>query len=266
MRNLINIVVKSLFLTLFVFIPITWADNSLSVPILTYHNFDPSTPGSMTLSTQKFEEQMQWLKDNGYTVIPLKDLVNYLEGKTASVPAKSVVVTADDGRDSVYKYMLPIVRKFNIPVTLFIYPSSISNASYAMTWEQLKELQKTGLFDIQGHTYWHPNFKQDKKRLSPADYQKFLQTQLVKSKQVLDQKLNINVTLLAWPFGIYDNELEQAAENAGYEMAFSIDARAANKSENKMAMPRYMIVAGQSMQTFASIIQGQSLKNKPQEN
>lgn len=244
----------ALFLTICLFAHAAFSDNAPGVPILTYHNFDPSAPGSMTIDTAKFETQLKWIKDNGYTVIPLKQLVSYLEGKTASVPEKSVVITVDDGKESVYKYMLPIVRKYNIPVTLFIYPSAISNASYAMTWTQLKELQKTGLFDIQGHTYWHPNFKKDKKNMSPADFQKNLDTQLVKSKKVLEQKMGTPVTLLAWPFGIYDNELEQAAQKAGYEMAFSIDGRPASRSENNMSQPRYLIVEGDSMQTFESII------------
>lgn len=234
------------------------ANDGIKVPILTYHNFDPSIPGSMTISTKQFEEQLKWLKENNYTVIPLKDLVNYLEGKTSTLPDKSVVITADDGRDSVYQYMLPLVKKYNVPVTLFIYPSSISNASYAMTWDQIRKLQQTGLFDIQGHTYWHPNFKQEQKKLSASEYQKFVQTQLVKSKKVLEEKIGTPVTLLAWPFGIYDSTLESDAATAGYTMAFSIDGRLASRSESTMAQPRYMIVSNQSIDTFASIVKGQS--------
>ena len=62
--------------------------------------------------------------------------------------------------------MLPIVRQYNMPVTLFLYPSCISNkhAPYAMKWEQIAELQKTGLFDMQGHTFWHPNFKKEQEK------------------------------------------------------------------------------------------------------
>jgi peptidoglycan/xylan/chitin deacetylase (PgdA/CDA1 family) len=227
-----------------------------SVPILTYHNFDPAVPGSMTISTAKFAEQLQWLKGNGYTVIPLKQLVNYLQGKTSALPTKSVVITADDGRETVYKYMLPLVRKYNIPVTLFIYPTAISNARYALTWQQLKELQSTGLFDIQDHTYWHPNFKEEKRNLASVDYQKLVHVQLVTSKKILDEKLGTHISLLAWPYGIYDKYLESAAKNAGYTMAFSIDDRSACKSENVMSQPRYMISERQSMKTFAAIVDG----------
>lgn len=256
MRKISCLLLNSLLMALCLYSTNVLADNSHGVPILTYHNFDPSEKGSMTISTGKFEKQLQWLKDNGYTVIPLKDLVSYLQGDRSSIPEKSVVITADDGRKSVYTYMWPLVKKYNIPVTLFIYPTPISNASYAMTWEQLKELQNTGHFDIQGHTYWHPNFKQEKKRLSDSEYQKLIYAQFGSSKKLLDNKLNTNITLLAWPYGIYDEHLEQEAAKAGYVMAFSIDGRSANKSEKIMAQPRYMIVEGQDMETFAAIFNG----------
>lgn len=266
MRLAIYGLFNALFLVFSLWSPLASADNPVTVPILAYHNFDPSASGSMTVSTEKFEEQLKWLKANGYTVIPLKELVSYLQGKTSTLPAKSVVITADDGRESDYKYMLPLIRKYNVPVTLFIYPTAISNASYALTWAQLKELQKTGLVDIQGHTYWHPNFKQEKKRLSPSEYQKLVHIQFCNSKKVLENKLGTKITLLAWPYGIYDDYLEQEAAKAGYVTALSIDDRHASKSAKMLAQPRYMIVEGQSMQMFAAIVEGRAQgknTNKP---
>lgn len=234
------------------------ASDNLRVPILVYHDVHPTAKSSMTISTKKFEEQLIWLRDNGYTVIPLRDLVDYLQGRRASLPAKSVVITADDGRSSVYEYMWPIVRKYNVPVTLFVYTSPISNAKWAMTWEQLRELKDTPYFDIQGHTYWHPNFKQERKKLSADEYSKLLHANLVKAKEVVNKKLGTDITLLAWPFGIYDADLESAAKQAGYEMAFSIEARDASRTERTMSQPRYMVLEGQNMRTFASQVSGSS--------
>ena len=117
------------------------------------------------MTPQKFESQIKWLKDNGFTIIPLKEAVEYLQGTRASLPAKPVVITADDGWQSQYTYLFPIARKYNIPVTLFIYPETISQGKHAMTWDELRELQHTGLFDIQGHTYSHPNFNKKRKRV-----------------------------------------------------------------------------------------------------
>lgn len=231
-----------------------FADSKTKIPILCYHNFNPRVPGSMTLSPQKLETEIQWLKQNGFTIISLKEAVNYLQGKISTLPKKPVVITADDGWQSQYTYLLPLAKKYNVPITLFIYPETISEGKHAMTWDELKNLQQTGLFDIEGHTYSHPNFKQMKRRLSAASYERFVQKELVTSKQILENKLGTKITLLAWPFGIYDDYLESQAQKAGYVMSFSIDYRAADRSDNPMSKPRFMIVEPQPIARFASIV------------
>lgn len=228
--------------------------NPASIAILTYHNFNPTVPGPMSVTPAKFELQLQWLKDHDYTVIPLKDLVSYLQGNNITLPKKPVVITADDGWESQYKYMYPLARKYNIPVTLFIYPSTISNGKHTLTWDQLRELQKTGMVDIEDHTYWHPNFDQEKKYLSQKEYEKLVHVNLVNSKNILEKKLGTKISYIAWPYGIYNAYLEQQAAKAGYVMAFSIDDRQASKRENDMAQPRYLISARQSLKTFALIV------------
>jgi peptidoglycan/xylan/chitin deacetylase (PgdA/CDA1 family) len=243
-----------LLLILSVLLPSTlFASGKPNITILCYHNLNPTIPGSMNMKPAKFAAQMQWLHDNGFTFVPLQTVVAYLQGKQVTLPEKPIVLTADDGWQSVYTYMYPIIKKLNIPTTLFIYPETISSGKHAMTWDELKELQQTGLFDIQGHTYSHPNFKHEKKALSDAAYDKFVDTELVKSKRILDEKLHINVTLLAWPFGIYNSYLEEQAEKAGYAMAFTIDAIPANRNFRPMAQPRFMIVDGLTMATFIKI-------------
>jgi peptidoglycan/xylan/chitin deacetylase (PgdA/CDA1 family) len=229
-----------------------FANDKVKIPILCYHNFSPTTPGYMNMTPEKFETEIKWLKDNGFTIVPLKEAVAYLQGQRESLPPKPVVITADDGWQSAYTYMYPIVKKYQIPVTLFIYPQTISEGKHAMTWAELKELQQTGFFDIQGHTYWHPNFKQEKRKLSTAAYQKLVKVQLVDSKAILENKMGTKITLLAWPYGIYDPYLEQQAANAGYTMAFSIDDRKATKTDRPMAQPRFMILEGLSLKTFAN--------------
>jgi peptidoglycan/xylan/chitin deacetylase (PgdA/CDA1 family) len=258
MMRTIRLLVVIVVLVAGFYCPAASADDQVTVPVLCYHRFGPTVADSMTVTTKVFESQLQWLKDHQYTVIPLRTLVNYLRGQGPPPPPKSVVITVDDGHKTVWTEMLPLVRKFNIPVTLFIYPSCISNASYAMTYQQLQELQKTGLFDMQGHTFWHPNFKKEKKKLKPPEYQKLVDTQLMKSKAVLEKKLGTTVDLLAWPFGIYDDELEKNAAKAGYVAAFSIDRRNASLSEKIMEQPRYLMTNGDGVKNFEAIVTGRA--------
>ena len=239
------------------------AAEPVGVPVLCYHRFGPKFADSMTTTTPLFEAQLKWLQDNGYTVIPLRTLVNYLLGQGPPPPPKSVVITADDAHKTVYTDMLPLVKKYNIPVTIFVYPSAVSRASYVMTWEQIKECQDTGLFDIQSHTFWHPNFKKEKKKLKPEEYQKLVNDQLTKSKASLERRFGKTVDLLAWPFGIYDDELEQAAAKAGYVAAFSIERRLASPAERIMAQPRYIITEVDKINNFAAMVSGKVIEKGP---
>lgn len=213
-----------------------------AIPILVYHRFGPVRADSMTVTTPHFKEQMSLLQKNNFTVIPLEDVVAWRLGKHAAPPPKSVVVTFDDGHLSVYREARPIVVSKRIPVTLFIYPSCISHASYAMTWEQLSQLAATPFFTVQSHTYWHPNFKQEAKKQDHAAYVAFVDTQLKRSKAVLEARMNRPINLLAWPFGIYDPYLLKQASADGYEAGFSIDRRLAKPSDPIMALPRCLIL------------------------
>jgi peptidoglycan/xylan/chitin deacetylase (PgdA/CDA1 family) len=234
------------------------ADTTVAVPVLCYHRFGPTVADSMTVTTAVFESHLKYLHENGFTVIPLQTLMDYQLGKAPAPPSRSVVITVDDGHRSVYEEMLPLVRRYNIPVTLFIYPSAISNshAPYAMSWEQLHTLVDTGLFTIQSHTYWHPNFKQEKRRLDPVAYDKFVVTQLQKSKAVLEKRFGSSITALAWPFGIYDDALLQQAQAAGYLTAFSIDGRQVHKGDPLLALPRYLMSNANQGRAFEQLVAG----------
>lgn len=229
---------------------------NVSVPVLCYHRFGPTVADSMTVTTTVFESHLKYLRDNGYTVIPMQTLVDYELGKAPPPPEKSVVITIDDGHRTVYEEVLPLIKQYRVPVTLFIYPSAISNshAPYAMKWEQLHELVDTGFFTIQSHTYWHPNFKTEKKRLSPAEYEKFVSMQLQKSKAALEKRFGTQVNVLAWPFGIYDDDLLARAKTAGYAAAFSIDGKPVRSGEHMQALPRFLMNNSHQGKVFAQMV------------
>lgn len=223
-----------------------------AAPVLVYHRFGPSAADSMTVRTAAFAAQLDYLQRNGYTVVPLRQLAE--RGGRERLPEKALAISVDDGHRSVYTEMLPLVRRYRIPVTLFIYPSAIANASYALTWAQLEELRDSGLFDIQSHTYWHPNFKQERRRLAPAAYRDFVRMQLVKPRQVLARRLGIAADLLAWPFGIYDDELIAAAAEAGYVAGFTLERRHPRAADRPLALPRYLMTDAVGMAAFQSLL------------
>jgi peptidoglycan/xylan/chitin deacetylase (PgdA/CDA1 family) len=231
-------------------------------PILVYHRFSPSAADSMTVRTSVFEEQLQHLRQHDYVVIPLRRLVAHLRGALPP-PLRSVVLTVDDAHRSVYEEALPLIRRYGIPLTLFVYPSAVSNADYAMTWEQLRELTATGLVEVQSHTYWHPNFAREKKRLSPDAYKHFVQDQLRRSRATLESRLGNPVDLLAWPFGSFDAELMRAASEAGYLAAVTLERRHAGSADLIMALPRYLVTDRDRGSQFEALLTGRPAASRP---
>lgn len=226
--------------------------------ILAYHRFGAVVGDAMTVRPATFRSQLDYLRRHQYPVVPLRTLTCYLLGSGPAPPARAVIITVDDGHLSVFTEMLPIVREYQVPVTLFIYPSAISNAPYAMTWQQLAALQRTGLFDIESHTYWHPNFRTERRRLSWQAYRSFVHMQLTRPKTLLRQELHVDADLLAWPFGIYDDELIAMAQESGYVAGFTIERRIVTGRDRPMALPRFLVTDGAaSGRGFAAMLPGE---------
>jgi peptidoglycan/xylan/chitin deacetylase (PgdA/CDA1 family) len=224
------------------------APRSAGAVILVYHRFGP-TAGTTTVSDAALDEQLAWLAAHG-NVATLRSVISALD---ASAPP-GVAITADDGHQSVYTDLYPRIRHYRLPVTLFIYPSAISNASYALTWAELTEMAASGLVDVQSHTYWHPNFRQERTRRSPADYRDFVDMQLSRSKQTLEAHMGRPVDMLAWPYAIYDTELKEAAMRAGYVAGFILGSQAAWPSTDRFALPRFWISDGDRAARLAAIL------------
>lgn len=224
------------------------------VMILVYHRFALTTQDSMTVRIDTFEAQLQSLRSHGYQVVPLRDVIKWLNDPATTLPPKTAVVTVDDGHRSVFEILRPIAIRDRMPVTLFVYPSAISNASYALTWAQLRALKQTGLFDVQSHTYLHPNFKIERKRLAAPEFIQFVRTQLQRSRTRIEAEVGGPVDMLAWPFGIYDDQLMALAANEGYIAAFTLDGHVVKRQSAMLALPRFLIVDAYNASAFARLL------------
>ena len=178
--------------------PVAAAEPTLEVPILLYHRFGPALADEMTVTTPVLEGQLRLIQERGHHVIPLRSLLASLGNSANALPERPVVLAVDDGHRTVYTDLFPLIRRARLPVTLFIYPSAISNASYALTWEQLAEMKASGLVDVQSHTFWHPNFTIEQRRLAPEAYEHFVQVQLKRSKAILEQRTSAERST-CWP-------------------------------------------------------------------
>jgi biofilm PGA synthesis lipoprotein PgaB len=129
------------------------------IPVLMYHKFDYNVDPnehSMFVSASRFEDQIKEMVNEGYTPITLYDLKRYLDGD-GGLPQKPVIITADDGYMNNYTIAYPILKKYNAQATFFITTEFIGTktASDHFTWEQAREMEESGLIDIQSHTHSH---------------------------------------------------------------------------------------------------------------
>ena len=173
-------------------------------------------PDRYTLSLENFTAQLDYLDMHGYNVIPLADLVAYLDGKGDALPPKSVVITLDDGYASAYNYVYPLMRKRKMPFTLFIYPQIVNLGKNYVTWQQVAEMSRKGV-DVESHTFTHPLLTARKHPDMTADaYADFLRHELLDSRTEIEKHTGKPVRFIAFPYSDVDDAVQQAAQQYGY--------------------------------------------------
>jgi peptidoglycan/xylan/chitin deacetylase (PgdA/CDA1 family) len=234
-------------------------DQTAQTLIFCYHRLVDKVryPGT-EITPAAFEAQMKELKDKGIAVISLQDLLAWKRGEK-NIPPRCAVITFDDGWKSQYEVAWPILKKFGYPVTLFIYTEGVRGGSLgggeAITWEQLADMRDNGV-DIEAHSATHqdlreghavtviePGGKRTRKKLTGADYEKWVQNEVVGCKELLEQRLGIKVNCFAVPFGNYNEHVKELARNSGYEAMFTVYGQPITFTSPMDALGRYAIEA-----------------------
>lgn len=188
------------------------------IPILIYHSVRPYYPGitnlvkEYTVPPDIFDDQMKYLRDNGFTVVVFDDVWAYFQNGTP-LPAKPVMITFDDGWENQYVYAYPILKKYKYTGIFYVYPNAIGSKVF-LKWPELKEMI-AGNMVIADHTQTHPELP---KITDPA----LLKKEIAGSKGVLEKELGIKVMDFAYPFGAYNDHDIQIIKNAGYRSARTV--------------------------------------------
>ncbi len=169
-----------------------------AVPILCYHRFGARAT-KLNVTPQAFEQQMEFLARNGYTVIPLERLQRFLAGKEA-LPAKSVAITIDDGYRSTFEIAYPVLKKFGFPATVFLYTDFVG-ASDAMTWAQMKTMTGSDLITLQPHSKSHANLTLRLPGESEARYRERIRREVLAPVGVIKERLGEPTLTYAYPYG-----------------------------------------------------------------
>lgn len=234
-------------------------DQTAQVIIFCYHRLVDKIryPGT-EIRPADFEAEMKMLKDRGITVIGMQDFLAWRRGEK-NIPARSAIVTFDDGWKSQYEVAWPIMKKYGYPLTLFIYTEGVRGGKLgggeAITWEQLADMRDNGV-DIQAHSATHQDLREGhaisipgeggkrvRKSLHGAEYEQWLQNEVVGCKQLLEQRLAVKVNCFAVPFGNYNEHVKEMARNAGYEAMFTVYGQPITFTSPLDAVGRYAIEA-----------------------
>lgn len=225
---------------------------TLNVPILMYHyveyvqNKKDTERQLLNVNPNIFEQQIETLKNAGYTFITAKDLGDILEEKM-QLPQKAIVITFDDGHWDLDTNVLPILKKFNVHATAYIVPGFIGTNTDSLSQTQLQDVINSGLIDVGAHTVDHMSLRG--KPLAIVKYE------VEQSKVMLEKQYHIHVYSFAYPYGTFDKQVLTVVKQAGFTTAASTITGNEQSLQNRYFLfrlrPGYM--TGQALLNYLNI-------------
>lgn len=174
------------------------------IPILAYHMINDGK-SAYSVSSEQFEQHLQYLQEQGYTTISLLDFAKAKKGKL-TLPEKPIVITFDDGYKDNYTTALPLLERYGMKASVFMVVNDIGRKGY-LTLDELKDMERRGI-EIGSHTANHlplESLDADKKK-----------EEIAISKLLLEWKGLKTVFFLAYPNGSYDKESRQFLKESEY--------------------------------------------------
>ena len=202
-------------------------EKNLKLPLLIYHGFSTPLPEGdvykLMCTKDNFEGQITTLKDAGFTFITLEDLYKYKKGYIG-LPEKTVAITMDDGWLGNYTEAYDLLKKYNIPATIFIVENLVGTEGY-FNWEQAKEMYDSGLVKIHVHGRKHISATGYSKEKLIEDYNH--------THELIEEKLGTKVKkIMAYPAGDSSQDTIKWLKEAGFEIQVQTKYGTVNKSSN----------------------------------
>jgi peptidoglycan/xylan/chitin deacetylase (PgdA/CDA1 family) len=210
--------------------------------ILGYHSIDEyGTP--LSVSPRRFEEQMTALAQNGAAALSMAQVAEHL-ASGRPFPPRAVAVTFDDGFASVVTVAAPILSGLGLTATVYVITGMIGCATDwtfggrklpslpLLTWPQLASLNGAGI-EIGAHGVSHRDLTLCP-RVETAE-------ELQIARTSLESRLGVAVHSLAYPHGAYDPGIVQAARDAGYTTAVTVDQGRARPDADPLRLPRFHV-------------------------
>ncbi len=218
-----------------------------AVPVLMYHRISDLTEKEsrsplmrdLTVSPAHFEEQVKYLTDNGFTCMLASDVDSAVrEGKP--LPERAVAITMDDGYRDNFDCAFPILKKYNVPATIFLVTSTVDTDGH-LTWDNVHEMRPHPV-GYGSHTVRHLDLTS-----LPPDQ---LDYELRESKRVLESKLLERITAVAYPSGAYNSEVTEKAREVGYLAGWKKGGGPVQPGDDPLLLPRVRVNGYATMDDF----------------
>ena len=194
-------------------------DGYQTIPILCYHRFG-NKASKLTVTPAAFAAQMSYLAKNGYHVLPLARLDDFLSGREP-LPRKSVIITIDDGYRSTFEVAYPVLKQHRFPATVFLY-SDFVGAGDALNWAQMKEMTASGLVDIQPHSKTHANLTLRLADESEARYRERVRREVDAPIGLIKDRLGIASVTFAYPYGDVNDVVVDLLAKQGAQLGATV--------------------------------------------
>lgn len=236
-------------------------ENPSGVPVLMYHKIstDPSEePNHTLISLQKFEEQMRYLAEQGYTTVHMEELAAHMRGER-ELPEKSVVLTFDDGWQSMLN-ALPVLEKHRFKATFFLVTGYLEgNYPAFLRWADLEKIASNPAYEIGAHSITHPwdagdNLVAWAEGRTHGKSLKDTEAEITGPKQALEKRLGRPVRAYAWPSGWYSAQLIDIARKAGYTALATTDEGLNRPGADPMAIKRYPVYGNFDLDQFEQLL------------
>ena len=209
---------------------------SVRIPILMYHSLlkDEARWNDYVISPDEFERDLIYLTKNGYHTVFISDLINYVK-KGAPLPENPVVITFDDGNYNGYSYAFELLKKYDCKMVMSPIASLVQeysdkediSPSYGYcNWTQLREMQESGLVEIQNHS-WDMHKASGRIGISQlsgesnSEYMKTVGADIEKAQEQIEINLGTRPRCFTYPFGAYNEQSELLIKNLGFESSLS---------------------------------------------
>ncbi len=202
-----------------------------SAVVLMYHRFGEDNHASSSVSIETFKAHLAELRDGGYTVLPVPEIVAALRAGRP-LPDRAVGITVDDAYLSAYERGWPLLREAGFPLTLFVAAGPVDEARRGyMSWDQVREMMKEGV-TIGHHTIWH-------RRLQRATPSRVVR-EIGEASLRYQAELGLVPEIFSYPYGEYSLAVRQAVIDAGFAAAFSQTSGVVHAGGDLYTLPHFI--------------------------